>query len=79
MKVRLMVCTNKKNVQEIWVILGPKMTHPQNSGSALRIFKKIFRMNGANSYIKILLVVFREKKFIWGNLISLAFRPFFTV
>ena len=25
------------------------------------------------------LVVFQEKKFIWGNLILLASRPFFTV
>ena len=37
------------------------------------------RMKGTNSYMKILLVVFWEKKFIWGNLIFLAFRPFFTV
>ena len=28
--------------------------------------------------MKILLVAFQEKK-IWGNLIFLAFRPFFTV
>ena len=35
-------------------------------------------MKGADSYMKIL-VVFREKKFIWGNLVFLAFGPFFSV
>ena len=34
-------------------------------------------MKGANRYMKILLVVFREK--IQFKLIFLAFRPFFTV
>ena len=29
--------------------------------------------------MNILLVIFQEKKFIWGNFIFLAFRPFFTV
>ena len=33
----------------------------RNSGSALRIFLKFCRMKGANRYMKILLVVFREK------------------
>ena len=42
-------------------MLGPKMAHPHNSGSALRIFLKFCRMKGANRYMKILLVVFREK------------------
>ena len=36
-------------------------------------------MKGANRYMKMLLVVFCEKNFIWGYLIFLAFRPFFTV
>ena len=40
---------------------GPKIAHPHNSGSALRIFKKSCRMKGANRYMKILLVVFLEK------------------
>ena len=40
--------------------LGPKMAH-HNSGSAVRIFRKFWRMKGANRYMKILLVVFREK------------------
>ena len=37
MKVLTMVCT-KKNVQNKWANLHPKMTHPHNFGSALRIF-----------------------------------------
>ena len=59
--------------------MGPKMAHPRKSGSALRIFLDFCRIEGANRYMKILLVVFLEKKLIWGNLILLAFRPFFTV
>ena len=61
MKVIRMVCTKKLFVQDKWTILGPKMAHPHNSGSALRIFLKFCRMKGANRYMKILLVVFREK------------------
>ena len=69
----------KKIVHDKWAILVLKMAHPHNSGSALRIFLKFCRMKGANRYIKVLLVAFQEKKFIWGNLIFIAFRPFFTV
>ena len=36
------------------------MAYPDNSGLALRIF---CRMKGANRYMKILLVVFRENSF----------------
>ena len=32
----------------IWVILGPKIAHPQNSGFAGRIFFKFCPMKGAN-------------------------------
>ena len=52
------------------------MTHPHNSGSALRIFKKFCRAKGANRYMKILLVVFQEK-ISFGQFDR--FRPFFTV
>ena len=48
------------------------MAHPHNSGSALRILLKFYRMEVANRYMKILLVVFQEKKFIWGNLVFLG-------
>ena len=51
----------KKIVQDKWVNLGLKMAHPHNTGSALLIFKKFCRMKGAKRYMKILLVVFREK------------------
>ena len=51
----------KNIVQDKWVILCPKMAHPDNSGSALRILLKFCRMKGANRYMKILLVVFGEK------------------
>ena len=51
----------KNFVHEKSAILGPKMAHPHNSGSVLRIFLKFCRMKGANRYMKILLVVFREK------------------
>ena len=59
-----MVCTKNNFVIDKWAILGPKMTHPQNSGSALRIFFKFCRTKEANRYIKILLVVFREKNYL---------------
>ena len=57
MKVIIMVCTKKKFVQDKWAILGLKMSHAHNSGA----FLKFCRMKGANRYMKILLVVFREK------------------
>ena len=60
MKV-IMICTKKKIFQDKWAILSPKMAHPHNSGSTLRIFLKFCRMKGANRYMKILLVVFREQ------------------
>ena len=56
-----MVCTKKKIVQDKWTILGLKMAHPYNSGSAVRIFLEFCRMKGADRYIKILLVVLQEK------------------
>ena len=40
---------------------GPEMAHPHNSGSALRIVLKFCRMKGATRYMKILLIIFREK------------------
>ena len=49
MKVIIIVCTKKK-----FRTNGP-------FGSALRIFLNFCRMKGANRYMKILLLVFREK------------------
>ena len=60
MKVIIMVCTKKKIVQDKWAILGPKMTHPHNSGLTLKVLFKFCRMKGANRHMKILLVVFQE-------------------
>ena len=54
-------------VQDKRAILGLKMAHPGNSGSALRIFLKFCRMKGAKRYMKVLLVVFREKKIHLGQ------------
>ena len=47
------------------------MAHPHNSGSTLRVFffyfLKFCRMKGANRYMKISLVVFREKTSFGAN------------
>ena len=77
MKAIIMSCTKNNFIQDKWVILCPKMAHPHNCGWALRIFLKFCRMKGANRCKEILLVIFWEK-FVWGNLIFLAFRPLFT-
>ena len=46
---------------------GPEnRAHPHNSESTLRFFKNFCRMKGANRYMKMLLVVFREKKSFWA-------------
>ena len=75
----ILIIFQKMFVWGKWTILDPKMAHSHNSWSALRIFLKFNKIKGANRYMKILLVVFREKKFILGNLIFLAFRSFFTL
>ena len=64
MKVIIMVCTKK--IIQFKCSVG-------SSRLAVRIFLKFCRMKGANRYMEILLVVFRE---IWGNLIFLALRNF---
>ena len=61
-------------VQDKWPILGSKMTHPHNSGLALRMFLKFCQMKVGNSYMKILLVVFREKIYL-GQFDLFALRP----
>ena len=64
----------KNFFQDKWPILGPKMTHPHNSGLALRMFLKFCQMKVANSYMKILFVVFREKIYL-GQFDLFALRP----
>ena len=65
---RLINGLSEKNV---WVngpsILGPKMAHLHNSGSAVRIFFKFCTMKGANRYMKIILIIFSQKIVIWGK------------
>ena len=61
MEVKIMVWTKRNVVQGKWAILGPKMAHPHNSGLALRSILKFCRMKDADRYMKILLLVFREK------------------
>ena len=51
----------KKFVHDKWVILGPKMEHPDNSGSVLRILLKFWRMKGGNIFL------FFEKKIHFGQ------------
>ena len=75
MKLIIMVCTKKilfRTNGPFWV----QKLHILITRDRLYEFCSMKR---ANRYLKILLVVFREKKFIWGNLIFSAFRPFFTV
>ena len=72
-----MICT-KKNCSGQLGYFGPFWAHSDNSGSALRILSKFCRMKWCIKYMKIWLF-FWEKKIIWGNLIFLTFRPFFTV
>ena len=67
MNVIILVCIKKKKKknQAKWDILCPKMTHPDNSGSALRIILRFCRIKGTNRYIKILL--FFEEKVHFGQ------------
>ena len=50
-----------------WAIFGLKMTYPHNYRSALLIFCKFCRMKRAKRYIKIVLMIFSKKLFIWAN------------
>ena len=45
-----------------WAILGPKMMHPHNSGSAVRIIFKFRTIKEANRYMKMILMIFLKKK-----------------
>ena len=49
------------------VILSPKMAHPHNSGSAVRMFLKFCTMKGANRCIEIILMAFPKKNLVWGK------------
>ena len=57
----ILIIFQKKIIWGKWDILGPKMAHPHNFGSAPRIFFKFRTMKGANRCMTISSVVFREK------------------
>ena len=48
----------QKNFRGKWAILGMKMAHSHNSGSAVRIVLQFCTIKGTKRYMKILLVVF---------------------
>ena len=50
-----------------WTILDPKMVHPHNSGSALRIFLKFCTVKGGNRLMKVTLMVFPKKNLFGAN------------
>ena len=50
-----------------WTILDPKMVHPHNSGSALRIFLKFCTGKGGNRLMKVTLMVFTKKNLFGAN------------
>ena len=56
-----MVCTKKILFRATELFWARKWAHPHDTGSAIMIFQKFCRMKGANRYIKILLIAFREK------------------
>ena len=47
--------------------LGPKMAHPHNSGSAIRIVLQFRKMEGANRDMEIILTFFLRKKSYLGQ------------
>ena len=53
MEIVLITFPKKVLVWGKWTNLDPKMTHPHNSGLALKDFFKFFTMNEANSAWKL--------------------------
>ena len=51
------------------------MAHRHNSGLALKFFKKFCRMNGANRYMKVSLVVFQEKQLVKASRLEFVSLP----
>ena len=49
-----------------WAILGPKIAHPHNSGSAGIIFLTFYTIKGANRWMRMILIIL-QKNFIWGK------------
>ena len=63
MKTILIFFSEKFFVWGNWTILGPKMVHPHNSGSVVRIFLKFCSMKRAISEMKVTIIVCTKKKF----------------
>ena len=49
-----------------WAIFVRKMVHPHNPGSTLSFFFLIFKKKGSNREMKLILIVFFEKKKLFG-------------
>ena len=65
MEIVLITFPKKVLVCVKWTNLDPKMTHPHNSGSTLRIFLKFCTLKGANMQMEIILMIF-TKDFLFG-------------
>ena len=50
-----------------WAILGPKMMHPHNSGSAVRIFLKFLHNKGSQWVDENDINILKKKKKIGAN------------
>ena len=48
--------------------MAQKMVHPHNSGSAVRIFLKFSTIKGASRYMKIMFIIFSQKKGCLGKM-----------
>ena len=60
MEIVLITFPKKVLVWDKWTNLDPKMTHPHNSGSTLRIFFEILHTEGANMQMEIILMIFAK-------------------
>ena len=75
MKVIINGLYQKNFVHDNWAILGPQKAHLIGSKNFFKILKNERSQWIHENFISCSL----RKKFIWDNLIFLAFRPFFTV
>ena len=60
MEIVLITFPKKVLVWGKWTNLDPKMTHPHNSGSTLRIFLKFCTLKGANMQMEMILTIFTK-------------------
>ena len=71
----ILIIFQKKFVWGKWAILDPKMAHPHN-WIGPKNFLKISQNEIGQWVHENVINCFLRKKFIWGNLIFLALRPF---